>query len=140
MLSPGQVVAVDHYSQSTPGRGPSLSPQETISAKYIGGTIFVDLATGRIKCHHQTSLNAHETITSKSKYEQEARLYGVKVTHYHCDNGTFNARDFVNHVWEKGQSISFSGIGAKFQNAMAESAVRTTTYMARTMMLHAALR
>jgi hypothetical protein len=100
----------------------------------------VDLATGRIKCYHQTSLNAHETITSKCKYEQEARQYGVKVMHYHCDNGTFTARNFVNEVWERGQSISFSGVGAKFQNAVAESAVRTVTYMARTMMLHAALR
>jgi transposase InsO family protein len=140
ILSPGQAVAVDHYNQSTPGRGPSLNPSETIKAKHIGGTIFVDLATGRIKCYHQTSLNAHETLTSKSKYEQEARQYGVKVLHYHCDNGTFNARDFVNKIWEAGQSISFSGVGAKFQNAVAESAVRTTMFMARTMMLHAAIR
>jgi hypothetical protein len=85
-------------------------------------------------------LNAHETITSKCKYEQEARQYGVKVLHYHCDNGTFTARNFVNEVWERGQTIDYSGVGAKFQNAVAESAVRTTTYMARTMMLHAALR
>jgi hypothetical protein len=140
VLSPGQVVAVDHYCQSTPGKGPALNLSETVKAKYIGGTIMVDLATGRIKCYHQTSLNAHETITSKCKYEQEARQYGVKVLHYHCDNGTFTARNFVQEVWNRDQTISFSGVGAKFQNAVAESAVRTVTYMARTMMLHAALR
>jgi hypothetical protein len=95
------VVAVDHYCQSTPGKGPALNSSETVKAKYIGGTIMVDLATGRIKCYHQTSLNAHETITSKCKYEQEARQYGVKVLHYHCDNGTFTARNFVNEVWEE---------------------------------------
>jgi hypothetical protein len=139
-LYPGQVVAVDHYCQSTPGKGPALNSSETVKAKYIGGTIMVDLATGRIKCYHQTSLNAHETITSKCKYEQEARQYSVKVMHYHCDNGTFTARNFVNEVWEHGQSISFSGVGPKFQNAVAESAVRTVTYMACTMMMHAALR
>ena len=140
VLAPGQVVAVDHYTQTTPGRGAALNASETVKAKYIGGTVFVDLATGRVKVHHQTSLNAAETIGSKSKFEQEARQYGVKVQNYHCDNGTFTARDFVNHVWNQEQGISFSGVGAKFQNGVAESAVRTSTYMARTMMLHAAIR
>jgi hypothetical protein len=53
VLAPGQVVAVDHHSQWTPGRGPSLIPQETMPAKHRDGTRFVNLASGRVEDHFQ---------------------------------------------------------------------------------------
>ena len=40
---------------------------------------------------------------------------------------------------QKHQSQSFSGVGAKHQNAMAERAIQTVTYMARTFMVHVSL-
>ena len=39
----------------------------------------------------------------------------------------------------KGQTQSFSGVGAQHQNARAELAIQTIMYMARTFMIHSSL-
>jgi hypothetical protein len=140
VIVPGQVTGMDQYVQTTPGRGPSVGGLSTTqSQRLTGGTIFVDVASGRVQVHHQHSLNAHETLVSKAKYEQNARLAGVSVTGYHADNGIFTAGDFTRQIWDNGQSITYSGVGAKHQNGISERAIKTVTYMARTSMLHSAI-
>ncbi len=62
-----------------------------------------------------------------------------KVKHYHGDNGIFSAEEYPRDCDEKGQSQSFSGVGAQHQNARAERAIQTIMYMARTFMFRASL-
>ncbi len=40
-----------------------------------------------------------------------------EVKHYQCDNGIFSAEEYRRDCEEKGQSQSFSGVGAQHQNA-----------------------
>jgi len=51
----------------------------------------------------------------------------------------FTAKAFRDACTEEHQTQSFSGVGAKHQNAEAERAIQTVMYMARLFMLHGAL-
>eukprot|EP00804_Cyclotella_cryptica_P024013 CCRYP_020059-RA/>CCRYP_020059-RA protein AED:0.51 eAED:0.10 QI:0/-1/0/1/-1/1/1/0/69 len=46
---------------------------------------------------------------------------------------------FCDDCKHNNQTPSFSGVGAKHQNAMAECAIQTIVYMARTFMIHVSL-
>ena len=59
---------------------------------------------------------------------------------YHNDNGIFNYSDFMEDLLKKQQNIRFSGAGASHQNGAAERAIKAVVTMARTMLIHAALR
>ena len=43
-----------------------------------------------------------------------------EVKHYHGDNGIFSAEEFCRDGTKKGQTQSFSGVGAQHQNARAK--------------------
>jgi hypothetical protein len=135
---PGSRVAMDQYVHTTPGRGPSIKGITPSSMKYVGGTLFVDCHTGYIKCVHQTSLNALETLMAKQIYERGAAQHGVQVTGYHTDNGVFTSRSFIDEIQQSKQRITFTGVNAHHQN-IAERAIKTTHYLARCMMLHSAI-
>ena len=86
------------------------------------------------------SLGTSETLIAKACFEREAALNGVKVKNYHTDNGVFTAREFMTHVHESDQRITFSGVGAHHQNGVAERNIGTVSRKARTQLLHAQLR
>eukprot|EP00957_Ditylum_brightwellii_P135360 10321252-Ditylum_brightwellii.AAC.1 len=44
------------------------------------------------------------------------------------------------YLASKSQAVTFSGVGAAHQHAIAKRATQTITYMARTMLIHAAMR
>jgi hypothetical protein len=48
------------------------------------------------------------------------QFYGVRIRHYHADNGRFAEKIFMADVARKGQTISFCGVNAHFQNGKAE--------------------
>lgn len=137
-LLPGQRVSVDHYVSTHKGR--QYVARGSHSSDFCGGALFVDHATGRIAVHHQVSLGAADTIKSKLLFERNAFDDGVVVQAYHTDNGVFSSKEFLAELVSKGQNIRFSGSGAAHQNGIAERGIRTVVGMARTMMLHAALR
>ena len=66
-------------------------------------------------------------------------MAGVLVKHCHSDNGIFISDHFREDCCSKRQTQTFSGVGAKHQNARAERAIQTITYWARKMMAHAAI-
>jgi hypothetical protein len=67
-----------------------------------------------------------ETIMGKARFEQWLWDQCVsEVKHYQCDNGIFSAEEYRCDCEEKGQSQSFSGVGAQHQNARAERAIQT---------------
>ena len=52
----------------------------------------------------------------------------------------YTAKDFTQHLADKNQSITFSGVGGHHHNGVAENAIKNVVRSARTMMIHAALR
>ena len=85
------------------------------------------MATGKIFIKFQVSLGTTETLIAKACFERESALNGVKIKNYHTDNGVFTARDFISHVHDSDQRITFSGVGAHHQNGVAERAIGSVT-------------
>ena len=72
--------------------------------------------------HHAGAI---ETVMGKARFEQWLWDQCVsEVKHYHGDNGIFSAEEYRRDCEEKGQSQSFSGVGAQHQNARAERAIQ----------------
>ena len=61
---------------------------------------------------------------------------GIIVKKHCADNGIFSSEVFEHKVEEHLQHITFSGVGAQHQNAVAERAIGVAQNMARTMLLH----
>ena len=139
-LFPGQAISVDHFVCSTTGRLYESRGQSKDNEKYVGGLIFVDHASGFIHIEFVISLNATETIAAKQRFERTMMSQGVTIVSYQADNGTFSAASFVKELSDRYQEIDYSGVGAPHQNGVAERNIGTIMSMARTMMLHAAVR
>ena len=139
-LEPGDCVAVDQFVVKQGGRLFTTSGHEKEEDRFKGGTIFVDMATGKMYIRPQVSLGTEETLVAKACFEREAALNGVKIKHYHTDNGVFTSQDFVAEVHQSDQRLTYSGVGAHHQNGVAERAIGTVIRRARTQLLHAQLR
>jgi hypothetical protein len=63
-------------------------------------------------------------MEAKEAFEAFARNMGVRIQHYHDDNGRFADNGFVNAVNKQQQTISFCGVNAHFQNGIAEKRIR----------------
>jgi len=139
-LFPGQRVSVDHFVCSQKGRLYSSKGKSAEKDMYSGGCLFVDHASGYIFVEHQISFNAAETLKSKHRFERHCNEMGATILNYQTDNGVFGAAAFVNEINRHGQQVRFAGVGAHHQNAVAERNIGTVMRLARTMMLHAAIR
>ena len=63
------------------------------------------------------SLGANETVMGKARFEQWLwDMAYAEVKHYHGDNGFFSAEEYHQECINKGQTQSFSGVGAQHQN------------------------
>ena len=107
---------------------------------FSGGCVFIDHASGYVSIKHQVAINATKTVKAKLTFERGAQSQGVVIKGYHTDNGVFNASEFMEELLKKHQNIRFSGAGASHQNGSAKRAIKTVVTMARTMLMHAALR
>lgn len=100
----------------------------------------MDAASRFTHVEFQSSLSAHETIESVTKFEALARDNGIIVAEYLTDNGSaFTSKAFKEHLTLQGQDIKHSGAGSHHQNGRAERNIRTIMAMARTMLLHSAI-
>ena len=105
---------------TVPGCLPSGYGRENDNARFHGGTIFRDAGTGIIWIKNQISLGAGETVLSKIRFEEWLwEQAAVEIRHLHGDNGIFTADMFREDCQKKSQAQSFSGVGAKHQNAQA---------------------
>ena len=84
-------------------------------------------------------MHATDTINAKHNFEQHAMELGVVVDSCHTDNGVYKSQAFTEELTNNHQSIRFSGVGAKWQNGVAEGATNLVVSKARTMMIHANL-
>eukprot|EP00804_Cyclotella_cryptica_P022545 CCRYP_009449-RA/>CCRYP_009449-RA protein AED:0.37 eAED:-0.02 QI:0/0/0/1/0/0/2/0/345 len=129
----GDFVSADQFVVNTPGRLLSGFGREDDRYRFHGGTIFKDAATGIIWVECQVSLGAGKTVLSKARFEEWLwEMAATEIKHLHSDNGVFTADTFRDDCRTKHQSQSFSGVGAKHQNLIAERAIQTIMYMART--------
>jgi len=134
--APGDCVSVDQLQSTTPGLIAQLRGKPTLK-RYTAATIFVDQYSGLGFVWMQKDTTADETVQAKSSWERYAADHGVKVKHYHADNGRFADHVFMKAVAHCGQTISFCGVNAHFQNGVAEKRIRDLKDTARTMLIHA---
>ena len=102
--------------------------------------MFVDHVSDFTHVHMHQHLTTDETIDAKHAFERLAEQHGVRILHYHCDNGRFADKAFVDDVRAAHQTITFCGVGAHHQNGIAERRIRDITENTRTSLLHAAHR
>ena len=135
-LHPGDCISADHYISQIHGRIPTGFGKERNG--YSCGCLFVDHASGKIFNFAQYSTTANETIDSALRLEALARDEGLTIKHYHSDNGIFSSSEFKGHCDARHIKYSFSGVGAKHQNGVAERNIKTAAQWARANMLHLA--
>ena len=136
---PGECVSVDQLQSTQPGFIAQLKGKLT-TQKYNSATIFVDHFSRLRFMYLMTSMSSAQTIQSKEAFERYANEHGVKIKHYHCDNGRFADNAFKQHCDASNQTISYCGVNAHFQNGIAERAIRDITDITRTTILHAKAR
>jgi transposase InsO family protein len=86
----------------------------------VGGTIFVDDASGLILTHHQPTMGSSDTLRSLGIMEQFFLDYNVSIQHFHTDNGIFTSNEFRKHLVDHDYKMSLSGAGSHHQNGIAE--------------------
>ena len=133
---PGAGVSVDHLISAQPG----FFPQSTgiLTTKRItAASVFVDHFTDFVHVVLQTSGSSSETLRAKHDFDQFATEHGVRISHYHSDNGRFSESSFKDDAKFNAQSVSFCGVGHHAQNGIVERRIGLLTEHARTMLLFA---
>ena len=137
--SPGEVVSVDQMISPTPGLVAQMTGILT-TKRYTCATVYVDQFSGYSFIWIQKSTGVDETLEGKRAFEEHARSSGVKVQHYHADNGVFKARAWVDDCHQKHQRTTYAGVGAHHQNGMAERRIRVLQDLTRAQMAHSSRR
>ena len=133
---PGDCVSVDQMESPTPGLLGQLKGFLT-RKRYTYATIFVDQYSGLSYVHLQTAIDSIETVEAKKAFEKYSCHRGVEIKHYHADNGRFADNLYLADVARSGQTISYCGVNAHFQNGIAERRIRELQDQTRTMLLDA---
>lgn len=137
---PGECVSVDQMESPNQVGFVAQSKGILTTARYRYATIFVDHYSRFKYIHFQQTLTGTETLEAKRRFERFAKDVGVRIDHYHCDNGRFADKLFRTACAESNQQLTFCGVNAHFQNGIAEKAIRDITEAGRKSLLHAKLR
>ena len=135
VTKPGQCISIDQVISLTPSLIAQLQGKPMMK-RYTSATVFVDQYSGFGYVHLQKTMNAEETVEAKKAFELVAESHGIKVQHYHADNGVFADNQFHQAVREKAQGLTFCGINTHFQNGRVEKRIRDLTDHARVMLIH----
>jgi hypothetical protein len=133
--APGQIVSVDQMISTQVGFIAQLKGALT-KKRYIAATVFINHYSRLQYIHLMTRLTSQETIDAKQAFEHFAKQHGVKILHYHCNNGRFADNDFKIACSSSNQRLTFCGINARFQNGIAEKAIWDLRESARNQLLH----
>jgi hypothetical protein len=99
-LKVGSKVSVDHFDIRLKGRTCD-SYGKPSSTQYVEGALFVEDASGYIKCEHQVDFSAVETLRANQTLNGIADQ-GIFFQDYLTDNGAFKA----NFLWLTSMSPS----------------------------------
>ena len=116
---PGQIVSVDQLESNTPGLIVQLKGKLT-QQRYKYAMVFVDQFSGYTFVYLQKCLTSEETVMAKHAFECSANQRGLKVIHYHADNGRFADNAFITDCKDQRQGLSYCRVNAHFQNGIAE--------------------
>ena len=133
---PGEVVSVDQMKSPTPGFIAQMTGILT-TKRYEYATVFVDSYSSFGFVYLQKTASADETIEGKHAFERLCQQNGIRVQHYHADNGIFKANKWVNDCQKCGQGLTFAGVNAHHQNGQAEARIRRLQELTRTQLAHA---
>ena len=134
--APGDCISVDQLESTSPGFIGQMKGALT-NKRYKFATVFVDHFSRLSYVHLQQTNSAVETLEAKRAFEKFAAAHAVQVRHYHADNGRFADNLWLSDIAQRGQSISFCGANAHFQNGVAEKRIRDLQEAARTILLDA---
>ena len=81
-------------------------------------TLFVDYYTGCVFVALMRDLNAESTVVAKKEFEHRCAIQGVKVKHYHADNGIFVEPAWIKECKRCKQDLPFCEVGAHHQNGI----------------------
>jgi hypothetical protein len=79
---------MDQMISSTPGLIGQMKGFLT-HQRYTATTVFVDHFSGLSFVFNQQTTTAAETVEAKQAFERYAKTHGVRISHYHADNGNF---------------------------------------------------
>ena len=116
---PGQCVSVDQMESSTAGFIEQLKGAILTTKQYRYATIFVDMLSDYTYVYLYPSLTSEETLKAKKAFKTHAESFGVRIKQYHDDNGRFQDTSFKTHCQQWGQTLTFCGVNALFQNGRA---------------------
>jgi hypothetical protein len=105
--------------------------------QYTAAMVFIDHYSKLKYIHLMTKLTSEETMDAKHAFDHSSEQHGVRIFHYHCDNGCFPNNAFKNSCSAKGQGLTFCGVNAYFQNGIAEKAFCSLCKSMRKQLLHA---
>ena len=108
--------------------------------RYRCATIFLDHYSSLSYVHFQSSISGEDALDAKKAFEAYARSKGVRIQHYHADNGRFTDRKWIDHVQQEGQIISYCAAYAHFQNDKSEKRIRYLQEQAHKVLLRAIIR
>jgi hypothetical protein len=84
--------------------------------RYKNSTIFVDHFLRLQYVYLMTSnLTSSKTIDAKRTFKRFAAEHGIKIAHYHCNNGHFADTAFIRSCKESHQKLTFCGVNTHFQ-------------------------
>ena len=136
-LKPGDCVSVDIMQNSVDGFVPQQKGSILTTSCFVGAVIFVDHKTDFIFAVPITSLMAEEMVRAKQQFELFADKCGVKIQHYHADNGTFAAKLYMDSCKRANQGLTFCSVNAHHQNGRAEKRIQDLCESTRSTLLHA---
>ena len=120
---PGQCVSVDQLEATEPGLIAQMKGIPT-KHRYRYATVFIDHYSNLSYVHLMKTLTSEETLEAKRSFESWSWDKGVRIQHYHVDNGRFVDKAFIAHATKAGQTITFCGVNAHWQNGRAEKWIR----------------
>jgi hypothetical protein len=127
---PGQCISVDQMTSMEVGFFAQMKGKLT-KKRYRCAMIFVDHYSRLCFVHLQIDDSSIKTIAAKCTFESFATKNGIKIQHYHCDNGQFSDNSFRQACHEQRQQLTFCGINAHFQNGIAKQAICNLSESAR---------
>lgn len=134
--TPGQGVSADGMESGTSGRLFTTKGSPT-KAHYKYVSFWVDHATSFIYTTFHTTKAATEFVASKREFESWAAQFGVKIQSIRADNGVYTVQPFKEACKQQQQLLTYCGIGAHWQNGIAERFIGVITERACSILLHA---
>jgi hypothetical protein len=133
---PGEIVSVDQLISTQVGFITQLKGRLT-KQRYTTATVFTNHYSCLQYVHLMAQITSQETVEAKQAFEIFAKQYGVRILHYHCNNGRFANNAFKQACESARQCLTFCGVNAHFKNGIAKKAICDLCESARKQLLHA---